>query len=148
MADRFQDMTPLPVQLPSTSPIGAVQVELRRLSDADLKRVGATQMLARVWAAIGALVTAGLIALAGWVWTMQANATEAHLETHQNGTRIQEHADRGGPEGHPDSVVRRTTINEGRIESINHQLTALQTSLEQARTERQEILRRLPNRGR
>ncbi len=137
------DATPLQ-GIPTASPIDDVRAKLGRLEQLEHERAGAAKTLRVIWSIIGGLVIAAAVAFGGWVWTLHGSTVETAAQLERVSEGLDEHARRGGVQGHPDSVIARTTVNEQRIASLERSRDMLEAQLERLDAKLDTIIERLP----
>lgn len=125
--------------------LASLSRQVSRLAAAENARAASSAVLTRMWAVFGTTITAGAVALGGWVWTVQADVGDLGHATRRNSERLEVHAASGG--GHPESVIARIARVEGRAEANAASALRVENHLEAVDAKLDEILERLP-RGR
>lgn len=101
-----------------------------------------------VLSGLGALLVPGVLAVFGWTWNLNSHVTVQEGKIARLEERLADHRARGGPQGHPDSVISRTTVNEGRIVALERNQDRTDSAIRQINGKLDAILERLPRRGR
>lgn len=143
----FGDGTPAPGESPLAL-LRSLATRLDRIERSEERRAGAEAFRSRLLAAFGSLITAGALALGGWVWSVQGDVGDLGHATNRNAERLEEHRRQGGPMGHPESVIARTAVNEGRISALESTARSTESRLNGIEAKLDEVLERLPRRGR
>lgn len=126
-------------------PLEEVRLKLAALEQLEQQRIGAARTLRIIWLIFGGVATAAAIAAAGWVWTLHGSTVEAVAQLERVSERLDDHMRRGGPQGHPDSVLARTAVNEGRLDALSRSMSSLERALERQDAKLDDILSRLPS---
>lgn len=128
--------------------LASIDQRLSAIERSEERRAGAAKTLTTMWAIFGVVITSGAIAFGTWVWTIQGDVSDLAHATVRNAERLQEHASRGGPLGHPDSVIARTAVNEGRIGALESSVQRIDERLGDIDRKVDELLERMPRRSR
>lgn len=136
--------TPLPVQVPPHSPLGQLTTRVDAIEELAAQARG----VVRVLFLLGGLFTAACTGGFAWVWSLNAAMATHEGAIERNTERLDEHRRRGGPQGHPESVLERTQQNAERVRAIEQRLDRMDRSLDELDTKLDEVLDRLPRRGR
>lgn len=126
----------------------SLATRLERIERSEERRAGAEAFRSRLLALFGSLITAGALALGGWVWSVQGDVGDLNHATHRNAERLEEHRRQGGPQGHPESTIARTAVNEGRITANAEGVRRIESRLDGIEDKIDELLERSGRRGR
>lgn len=146
--DRLPDTAGADVLSRIEARLTRIEASETKRAASDAERAGAVKTLTTMWAIFGGLITAGAIALGGWVWSIQGDVGDLVHETQRNAERLEEHRRQGGPMGHPESVIARTATNEGRITANADGIRRVEGRLDGIEDKLDEVLERLPRRTR
>lgn len=130
---------------PGESPIALLRTlaaQVEELRQIEQRRAGTEASRARMFAAFGWLITAAAIAAFTWVWSIQGDMGAAQSDIRRNAERFEEHRARGGPLGHPDSVIERALVSEGRITALEAAAIRIDGRLERIETNIAELVER------
>lgn len=136
--------TPLPVPLPAHSPLGQLTTRVEAIEELAAQARG----VMRVLILLGGLFTAACTGGFAWVWSLNAAMASHDAAIERNAERLEEHRRRGGPQGHPESVLEHTSQNRERIRAVEQRLDRMDRALDAMDDKLDEVLERLPRRGR